>query len=79
MLRLRGMEANSPTQLAEEFACRKMTVDISAAIARADERQHERLGRCDLVAERDRDDLTASVEPCTVSSGRPARRRGNYF
>jgi LmbE family N-acetylglucosaminyl deacetylase len=35
MLRLRGMEANSPTQLAEAFTCRKLTLDVAATEARA--------------------------------------------
>ena len=35
MMRLRGMEANSATQLAEAFTCRKLTVDVGARDARA--------------------------------------------
>ena len=36
MLRLRGMEANSPTQLAEAFTCRKLTIDVGASRAQAE-------------------------------------------
>ena len=35
MLRLRGMEANSPTQLAEAFTCRKLTLDVGATTVQA--------------------------------------------
>ena len=28
MMRLRGMEANSPTRLAEAFTCRKLVLDM---------------------------------------------------
>ena len=31
MMRLRGMEANSPTRLAEAFTCRKLVLDMSGA------------------------------------------------
>jgi hypothetical protein len=34
MLRLRGMEANSPTDLAEAFTCRKVVLRMSPAEAR---------------------------------------------
>ena len=36
MMRLRGMEANSPTRLAEAFTCRKSIVDLGATAARPD-------------------------------------------
>ena len=35
MLRLRGMEANSPTLLAEAFTCRKLVLEMSRADARS--------------------------------------------
>ena len=68
MLRLRGMEANSPTQLAEAFACRKLTVDVGAVMAQTERSQTERspAERAQVhahrpvrfVGDRDRDDLT---------------------
>ena len=38
MMRLRGMEANSPSQLAEAFTCRKSVMDLGATAYRPDAR-----------------------------------------